>query len=466
MKTWNSPTLPQLSNDLAQLNTSDGKLIYFGYFYDTDTEELYETPSGGLFVANIQPVLETPLIGLFVKGHQIIWYVAIFNTEKFKFVWDRADSKLSRMAHDVHLADLPTDQIEYIERLLRQSQAVTAPRLEWQTRKELIDPILKKLRWNEQDIKEEYSFPLPGEDPTDYRFRADYVLYTDHPTRGHLPFAIIEAKRESFTPDRGLEQGKVYANAFARNIQLVFSTNGHEFVQYDRRTEQTSPALPMKDFPSAEFIRQKMNKISNEDWRIDKKIFQMQSYAEREPLDGTREDVVKNVANIFIPNDLAHKQCFNFLADSILKVNDKGPNKWGTTLSRGAYFIRLNVGRIEAIVMFYQGLYVLLDSDVLSNAERDEIGKYAVFSSGLGYMTVKSAIGCTFAPGSFEKLAPLIMSAHDSFLQLASQTVKENTNFAKFHSSGVTQYMREFLGRKIPDPGYLREQTTEKRTKR
>ncbi|NJM13276.1 MAG: DEAD/DEAH box helicase family protein [Synechococcaceae cyanobacterium SM1_2_3] len=61
---------------------------------------------------------------------------------------------------------------------------------------------------------------------------------------------MIEAKREGLPPNHGLEQAKLYADSQRLNAHFVFSSNGHQFVEFDRFTGQTRGPLPMAEFPT------------------------------------------------------------------------------------------------------------------------------------------------------------------------------------------------------------------------
>src|ERR1039458_10502241 len=64
-----------------------------------------------------------------------------------------------------------------------------------------------------------------------------------------IPLAIIEAKHEGLPPEPGLQQGKDYRVGELNNVPFVFSSNGHQFVEYDEVTGQTSEPKLMAEFP-------------------------------------------------------------------------------------------------------------------------------------------------------------------------------------------------------------------------
>src|SRR5256714_8918980 len=100
------------------------------------------------------------------------------------------------------------------------------------TRAKLIDPALHSCGWTEDLIKrEETARPIDivgGKGKRVRRGRTDYTLRVKVNANSHpVAVALIEAKRESESPDRGLEQGKLYSDCKRLNVQFVYATNGH-----------------------------------------------------------------------------------------------------------------------------------------------------------------------------------------------------------------------------------------------
>lgn len=134
-------------------------------------------------------------------------------------------------------------------------------RNEAQTRFELIDPALFKLGWTTENIKVEET--VGGIDIIDgkarrRRGRTDYLLRLriSNDTQP-VAVALIEAKAEDKTPGYGLNQGKRDGDCTRLNVKFVFSTNGHQFVEYDKFTGITSDARPMSEFPTPEELRKR-----------------------------------------------------------------------------------------------------------------------------------------------------------------------------------------------------------------
>lgn len=128
------------------------------------------------------------------------------------------------------------------------------------TRAKLIDPALHPCGWTEDFIRREETagaIELINDKP---RRRSkglvDYTLRL-HVTGGQHPVAValIEAKAETLSPGHGLDQAKGYARCMQMNVPFVFSSNGHQFVEYDRFTGQTSQPRPMSEFPTPDEVR-------------------------------------------------------------------------------------------------------------------------------------------------------------------------------------------------------------------
>src|SRR4051794_8743532 len=72
--------------------------------------------------------------------------------------------------------------------------------------------------------------------------------------------AVIEVKKDTLPPDQGLDQAKTYARAKRLNVPFVFSTNGHQYVEYDTVTGLTTGAISLSLFPSPDELRQRYEK--------------------------------------------------------------------------------------------------------------------------------------------------------------------------------------------------------------
>lgn len=106
---------------------------------------------------------------------------------------------------------------------------------EEQTRRELIDVLLKEAGWKLDDkgqLEREYPvMPFPNKSG---KGRADYVLWD----KKGQPVAVIEAKKTATDAIAGRHQGKLYADALEKMTgvrPIIFYTNGHEIFIWDDR---------------------------------------------------------------------------------------------------------------------------------------------------------------------------------------------------------------------------------------
>lgn len=132
------------------------------------------------------------------------------------------------------------------------------------TRAKLIDPKLHERGWTEDHIKREVSagaIEVTGKKAKRRKQgRIDYTLRVKVNSDSQpVALALIEAKKEALHPGFGLEQGKQYAETKCNrlNIKFVFSSNGHQFVEYDKFTGLVSDPKPMDEFPTPEELRQR-----------------------------------------------------------------------------------------------------------------------------------------------------------------------------------------------------------------
>lgn len=112
------------------------------------------------------------------------------------------------------------------------------PYNESDTRLFLIDPKLAELNWLQPDrVTTEYYFTkgkviIRGNSvERGEKKKADYLLKYNN-----IPIAIIEAKEEEATCDKGLQQAKEYAEIL--DLKFAYSTNGHEIEEFDFFTNQ------------------------------------------------------------------------------------------------------------------------------------------------------------------------------------------------------------------------------------
>ncbi|MES2771120.1 MAG: DEAD/DEAH box helicase family protein [Pseudomonadota bacterium] len=127
------------------------------------------------------------------------------------------------------------------------------------TRYHLIDPTLRDKGYvsRERITLETILTPAPVE-PSGAKGRrrkgsgrTDYLLCVqvgEMPKA--LPVAVLEAKKESEDPLKGMQQAKSYADCERFDVKYVFSTNGHRYGEFDYITSLQSGPFPFADFPT------------------------------------------------------------------------------------------------------------------------------------------------------------------------------------------------------------------------
>jgi type I restriction enzyme, R subunit len=127
---------------------------------------------------------------------------------------------------------------------------------EQETRFFLIDPVLRDKGYNDhQWLKMETPAPVEPTGPKGRRRkgtgRTDYLLCVqvgEMPKA--LPVGVLEAKKETEDPLKGMQQAKGYADCQRFEVKYVFATNGHLYGEFDFFTNLQCGPLPFADFPS------------------------------------------------------------------------------------------------------------------------------------------------------------------------------------------------------------------------
>ncbi len=140
------------------------------------------------------------------------------------------------------------------------------PLSESDTRAKLIDPALHDRGWAEDLIRREETagtvYIVDGQPRRQSQGWVDYVLRLSV-GQGNQPVAValIEAKAENYPPAHGLEQAKLYASSKRLHVPFVYSSNGHQFVEFDAFTGLTTRPKSMGAFPSPGDLRSRYEKL-------------------------------------------------------------------------------------------------------------------------------------------------------------------------------------------------------------
>jgi type I restriction enzyme R subunit len=111
------------------------------------------------------------------------------------------------------------------------------------TRRYLIDVLLKEAGWNLED-PQSIEYPVQGMPTESGNGRVDYVLWGDN----GKPLALIEAKRTTKDPQDGKRQAELYANCLEAQFgdrPIIFYTNGYDHWIWD---DQSYPPREISGF--------------------------------------------------------------------------------------------------------------------------------------------------------------------------------------------------------------------------
>jgi type I restriction enzyme R subunit len=135
------------------------------------------------------------------------------------------------------------------------------------TRAKLIEPAIHKRGWTEDLIRREETAGtidvINHKGHRRARGKMDYVLRVQvNQATQPVALALIEAKRETLPPGHGMTQAKGYAESKRHNVKFVFSSNGHQFVEFDCFTGLTCEPKLMAEFPTPDELRQRYEQSS------------------------------------------------------------------------------------------------------------------------------------------------------------------------------------------------------------
>ena len=124
----------------------------------------------------------------------------------------------------------------------------------------MIDPAIHRQGWAEDLIRREETAGtveiINGKARRRSRGKIDYVLRVKvNVDTQPVALSLIEAKKKSLPAGHGLDQAKGYAECKRLNVKFIFSSNGHQFVEFDCFTGLTSMPRPIAEFPTPDELR-------------------------------------------------------------------------------------------------------------------------------------------------------------------------------------------------------------------
>ena len=140
----------------------------------------------------------------------------------------RAEAEKTLRLKDEELSSLRAEiaQIKCENQTKAQEPFSISPTTEAETRRVLIDVMLRELGWDleQPNCKEFKVVGMPNESGNGF---VDYVLWGDN----GLPLAVVEAKNTLLDPQKGRQQAKLYADCLTHMYgrrPILFYTNGYE----------------------------------------------------------------------------------------------------------------------------------------------------------------------------------------------------------------------------------------------
>ena len=157
----------------------------------------------------------------------------------------------------------------------------------------------------------------------------------------------------------------------------------------------------------------------------------------------------KELLESFYPDEAKRHTILGRLADSIEEAHRINSESWEVTRDSDEKFVRLNIGRLVAIDLWPETVYLLLATDVSSDPIDlpHEITEFVPTA-------VRGVRWHSFAASDVPHRWPeAIATRHSEAIARSAPSVRR-TPYARWHAPGVLDYVRATLGRDVPTPGY------------
>jgi hypothetical protein len=143
------------------------------------------------------------------------------------------------------------------------------------------------------------------------------------------------------------------------------------------------------------------------------------------------------------------------LAESINAADAISSSCWSVSFRRNV--IRLNIGRLEMLMLRENQLDMTVDRDATDEAEwqyiRERLG--IVFrGNGEPFKLIPSAYGLLLPADRIEELLPRLRPLHLALVPRAAGTVQTRLPYYKAHDPEVMAYLRQEVAEDLPDPDY------------
>lgn len=163
-------------------------------------------------------------------------------------------------------------------------------------------------------------------------------------------------------------------------------------------------------------------------------------------------ETVRLVFEYIFENQNITKAAAQILADCIRLAHQAGRQCWSLTLHADG--IRLNVGPVEAMVLRYDEVFLVLDGEYHSDLVTTELSPFITASEVFYPSVPNQQILCDLPAEKLEDLYPMAAEAHQRFIESAAKRRKKSAWHSSF-SPGVILYLNQLLGISLPTPAYF-----------
>ena len=173
-------------------------------------------------------------------------------------------------------------------------------------------------------------------------------------------------------------------------------------------------------------------------------------WLERDPIGGTeRKDLpTPRLIESFLPDRQSRRVALSLLASSIHHAHEQGTECWGVTIRPQQ--LRLNVGRMQALLLRGGAVRVVVDRTALDEATLTTLDGYRDHKSV--YRSYEEAIDLVFPAAELVDHLDQIRTAHYRLIEGAASRVGV-TPYARHHSDEVLEYLEKEIGSPLPRRG-------------
>jgi predicted RNA-binding protein with PUA-like domain len=173
------------------------------------------------------------------------------------------------------------------------------------------------------------------------------------------------------------------------------------------------------------------------------------------------EEQARRVLEEILPDRSARADCLRLFAESANFAHGLKPSAWSLNLRQELNGISLVVGAVRVLNFggFGRNVYLLVDGESLTDGGRAALERLATVREDK-HRSVAGALAVRVLPHNLPAALPLLREAHRRLIEKAAKTA--DVPWVNLHSTGVTSYMRSFLGVNLPEPSRAEGQPPKK----